>query len=53
VPEVKEILASAREPKRLWVVDSKNHRFSDNEPELQRSIREAISWMQSESKTAH
>ena len=51
VPEVEEILASAREPKRLWVVDSKNHRFSDNEPELQRSIKEAISWMQSEPKT--
>jgi fermentation-respiration switch protein FrsA (DUF1100 family) len=51
VPEVKEILANAREPKRLWVVDSKNHRFSDNQPELQRSIKEAISWTQSESKT--
>jgi fermentation-respiration switch protein FrsA (DUF1100 family) len=51
VPEVKEILDSAREPKRLWVVDSRNHRFSDNEPELQRSIKEAISWMRSESKT--
>ena len=51
LPEVKEILANAREPKRLWVVDSKNHRFSDNEPELQRSIKEAISWMQSASKT--
>jgi dienelactone hydrolase len=51
VPEVKEILANAREPKRLWVVDAKNHRFSDNQPELQRSIKEAISWMQSVSKT--
>ena len=51
VPEVREILARAREPKRLWVVDSKNHRFSDNQPELQRSIREAISWTQSASKT--
>jgi type IV secretory pathway VirJ component len=51
VPEVREILASAREPKRLWVVDSKNHRFSDNQAELQRSLREAISWTQSASKT--
>ncbi len=51
LPQVEEILADAREPKWLWVVDSKNHRFSDNEPELQRSIKEAISWMQSASKT--
>ncbi len=52
VPQVKEILASAREPKRLWVIDAKNHRFSDNQAELQRSLKEAISWTQSASKTA-
>lgn len=51
VPEVEQILAEAREPKRLWVVDAKNHRFSDNQPELQRSLTEAISWTQSVSKT--
>ncbi len=51
LPEVQDILARAREPKRLWVIEAKNHRFSDNQPELQRSLREAISWMQSTSKT--
>jgi hypothetical protein len=52
VPEVRDILASAREPKRLWVVESKNHRFSDNQPELHRSLKEAISWTQSARKAA-
>jgi len=51
VPEVEEILANAREPKRLWVVESKNHRFSDNQPELHRTLKEAISWTLSASKT--
>jgi type IV secretory pathway VirJ component len=52
VPEVRDILASAREPKRLWVVESKNHRFSDNQAELNRSLEEAISWTQSARKAA-
>jgi fermentation-respiration switch protein FrsA (DUF1100 family) len=50
--EVQDILARAREPKRLWVIDARNHRFSDDEQELQRDLREAISWTQSASKTA-
>jgi dienelactone hydrolase len=52
VQEIQDILARAREPKRLWVVEAKNHRFSDNQPELQRSLKEAIAWTLSASKTA-
>ena len=52
VPEVKAILARAREPKRLWLVESKNHRFTDSLPELHRSLKEAIAWTQSACKTA-
>ena len=51
LPEIQDILARAREPKRLWVIEAKNHRFSDNQPELQRSLKEAIAWMQSAPKT--
>jgi type IV secretory pathway VirJ component len=52
VSEVREILARARQPKRLWVVESKDHRFSDSQPELQRILKEAISWTESASTTA-
>ena len=53
LPEVQRILAQAREPKRLWVIEAKNHRFSDNQPELQRRLREAIAWTQYARKTEH
>jgi fermentation-respiration switch protein FrsA (DUF1100 family) len=52
LPEVQGILAQARDPKRLWVIEARNHRFSDNQAELQRTLKEAISWTQSASKTA-
>ncbi len=51
LPEIEDILARAREPKRLWVIDAKNHRFSDNQPELQRRLKEAIAWTESAWKT--
>jgi fermentation-respiration switch protein FrsA (DUF1100 family) len=44
--EVQRVLAAALEPHRLWVVDAANHRFSDNQPGLQRSLLEAIAWVQ-------
>jgi dienelactone hydrolase len=50
LPEIQGILAQAREPKRLWVIEAKNHRFSDNQLELQRRLREAIAWTQSATK---
>jgi fermentation-respiration switch protein FrsA (DUF1100 family) len=51
LPEIEGILAQAREPKRLWVIEAKNHRFSDNQAELQRRLREAIAWIRSARKT--
>ncbi len=45
VPEITAILAQAREPKRLWLVEAADHRFSDNRDELWRRLREAISWI--------
>ena len=48
LPEIRDILAQAREPKRLWVIEAADHRFSDNRPELQRRLKEAIAWIESE-----
>ena len=48
LPEIQRILAQAREPKRLWVIEAGDHRFSDNQPELQRRPMEAIAWIESQ-----
>jgi type IV secretory pathway VirJ component len=47
LPEIERIMGQAREPKRLWVIEAANHRFSDNQAELQRRLKEAIAWTQS------
>jgi fermentation-respiration switch protein FrsA (DUF1100 family) len=51
VPAIQSILAQAREPKRLWVIEAANHRFSNNQPELQRRLREAIAWIESQASS--
>lgn len=48
LPEVQAILAAAREPKRLWVIEASDHRFSDNRDEFRRRLREAIEWIRSQ-----
>ena len=45
VSEVEQILAAAREPKRLWLVESGDHRFSDRADELHQRLIEALSWI--------
>jgi dienelactone hydrolase len=52
LPTIEGILAQAREPKRLWVIEAADHRFSDNRPELQRRLKEAIAWIESQGGTA-
>jgi dienelactone hydrolase len=44
--EVRAIMDAAKEPKRLWVIEAANHSFSDNQPELQRRLSEAIAWIE-------
>jgi fermentation-respiration switch protein FrsA (DUF1100 family) len=44
-PEVQQVLQRAKDPKRLWFVEASNHRFSDNQPEFQRRLLEAIAWV--------
>ena len=44
--ETQRIFAQASEPKRLWVIDAVNHRFSNNLPEFDTRLMEAIAWVQ-------
>jgi alpha-beta hydrolase superfamily lysophospholipase len=43
--EVQQVLARAGQPKRLWIVNAANHRFSDNLVEFDRVLLEAITWI--------
>ena len=43
--DVQRIVSAAGEPKRLWIVDAADHRFSDALPELDRRLVEALAWI--------
>ena len=43
--DVRQVLDAAREPKRLWVVNSSDHRFSDNLDAFDRALLDAIAWV--------
>jgi alpha-beta hydrolase superfamily lysophospholipase len=45
VAEVQQVLECAGHPKRLWIVNAANHRFSDNLAEFDRTLLEAITWI--------
>ena len=45
VNDIERIVNAAREPKRLWIVNASNHRFSDNLGEFDRQLLEAIAWV--------
>lgn len=45
VSEVERVLKAANEPKRLWIVNAANHRFSDNLAEFDRTLIEAVAWV--------
>jgi dienelactone hydrolase len=47
--EVQRVLDAAKEPKRLWIVKASDHRFSDNRPEFEQRLLEAIAWVQANS----
>jgi pimeloyl-ACP methyl ester carboxylesterase len=44
--EAHRVMAAALEPKRLWIVNAADHRFSDNLAEFDRRLIEAIEWIQ-------
>lgn len=43
--EVQRVFDAAGQPKRLWIVNASDHRFSDNLPEFDRRLVEAIAWV--------
>jgi fermentation-respiration switch protein FrsA (DUF1100 family) len=45
---VRAVMRRAREPKRLWVVEASNHRFSDNQGEFNRCLLDALAWIRSQ-----
>ena len=45
LPEAEQVFAAAQEPKRLWIVNAVNHRFSNNLAEFDRRLLEALVWI--------
>ena len=45
VTQVQNILQHAGEPKKLWIVNASNHRFSDNLGEFDQRLVEAVGWV--------
>ncbi len=43
--EFQKCVAGAREPKRPLLIDAKNHRFTDRQPELQAAYLAALEWV--------
>ena len=43
--EIQRVLSAAREPKKLWLVNAGDHRFSDNLAEFDRRLLEALGWV--------
>ncbi len=41
----KSLFAAAPEPKRLFLIDASNHRFSDKRDELRARLNEALQWL--------
>ena len=49
VAEVERVLNRAKDPRRLWIVNASNHRFSDNLAEFDRQLLDAIVWVKGNS----
>ncbi len=45
VAEIERVLGEAASPTRLWLVNAADHRFSDNLAEFDRTLLEAIAWI--------
>jgi len=43
--EARKMLSLAGEPKKMWVIEASNHRFSDNREELDLRLMEALQWI--------
>jgi type IV secretory pathway VirJ component len=49
VSQVQQTMARASDPKKLWVIEAADHRFSDNLPELDRTLIDAMTWLRGRS----
>jgi fermentation-respiration switch protein FrsA (DUF1100 family) len=47
--EAEQILSRASDPKRLWMVEASDHRFSDNLGEFDTRLLEALAWIRDRS----
>jgi fermentation-respiration switch protein FrsA (DUF1100 family) len=45
VSEVRQMMGRAGEPKRLWIIEAADHRFSDNLTEFDQCLLEATTWI--------
>jgi alpha-beta hydrolase superfamily lysophospholipase len=45
VADVQKVIAAASEPKRLWVIEASNHRFSGSLPEFEHRLTDAVTWI--------
>jgi dienelactone hydrolase len=43
--QVKRVMDRAREPKRLWLIEARNHDFEGSEAELKTRLLEALAWL--------
>jgi dienelactone hydrolase len=50
VAEIRKIIDAARPPKRLWLVEASDHRFSGSLPEFERRLLEALDWIASSAR---
>jgi alpha-beta hydrolase superfamily lysophospholipase len=48
--EAQRTMQQAKEPKKLWVVNASNHRFSDNLPEFDTRLLESIAWIRQQGR---
>jgi hypothetical protein len=46
--EIRRIMAQAKQPSRLWLVESQNHNFDGNVAGFQAKLGEALAWIESE-----
>jgi len=47
VHEVQRVVANACEPKRLWLIEAADHRFSNNLAVLDKTLSDALLWLKS------
>lgn len=48
VDTVKRVLGPSSPARRLWMIEAADHRFSDNQPVLQKCLLEAMEWIRTE-----